>query len=633
MIFVFYSIIGIAFTFLSSRFIFGGDSAEFSTAALTWSIPHPPGYPLYALLTNLVRLLPIGTPPWRISLLSVVPAMITAYMIYRILKINSISWLISLLTSVLFLILFPVWQYSLIPEVFLFSAMLISVATYCVFAYLKENKIGYIYLFCLLIGLNISHHHIFVLFIPGWLFLLKNTIRLTKKTIITCFLLLLAGSLFYLYAPIASFFNPPLDWENAKTLSGLWRLITRSTYGTFSAYSGSKPDILIQLYDFIAILLFVIQDFRIPGILLLFISFFVGRKIRSTLFGFLVITSILLFCFLTYTNFILSFPFTTAMYERFLINLYFIFCMFIALAIQYLISTFSRYKNYMLIIFAVYICVLALTNFKSIRHIKDLSYFDRLGIDIINTVPHNGILYVGSDNTYFPTLYHLYGLRERKDLTLIQINLIKHSYYVKQLRAEKKLRDVPSQLSEKDGSLERLFQKNEEKGIYMENPFRFGYWLPYGLLWKYYSTEAKMNSDISHVIQKNELLWKNTYKIPTPSLEEKNILHLQVVQDFYLKAYVSYSKLLFIGKEYDKAIQLINRILKIRPHDTVLQVTKLNILVYQKKCDEATNYKKSLVIDGDLLTNSTQSLKSLKDYYASCDPKNPRRKLLEKIGK
>jgi len=50
------------------------DSGEFQLAAATLGIPHPPGYPLFTMLSWLLAQLPLGSPFARISFLSVIAA-------------------------------------------------------------------------------------------------------------------------------------------------------------------------------------------------------------------------------------------------------------------------------------------------------------------------------------------------------------------------------------------------------------------------------------------------------------------------------------------------------------------------------------------------------------------------------
>jgi len=44
------------------------DSGEFATAAMTLSLTHPPGYPVYLLLGRLAATIPVGSPPFRLAL-------------------------------------------------------------------------------------------------------------------------------------------------------------------------------------------------------------------------------------------------------------------------------------------------------------------------------------------------------------------------------------------------------------------------------------------------------------------------------------------------------------------------------------------------------------------------------------
>lgn len=54
------------------------DSGEFATAAMTLSLTHPPGYPVYLLLGRLAAALPVGSPPFRLALGSAACAALAA---------------------------------------------------------------------------------------------------------------------------------------------------------------------------------------------------------------------------------------------------------------------------------------------------------------------------------------------------------------------------------------------------------------------------------------------------------------------------------------------------------------------------------------------------------------------------
>mgnify|MGYP001568340247 CR=1 FL=1 len=47
--------------------VYVGDSGELSVAALKLGIAHPPGYPVYCILSNFFSIIPFGTPAFKIN--------------------------------------------------------------------------------------------------------------------------------------------------------------------------------------------------------------------------------------------------------------------------------------------------------------------------------------------------------------------------------------------------------------------------------------------------------------------------------------------------------------------------------------------------------------------------------------
>src|SRR5215472_7598206 len=56
----------------AARDIVVGDTPELITAAVTLGVAHSPGYPLFTMLGHLFSLLPFGSIPFRVNLLSIV---------------------------------------------------------------------------------------------------------------------------------------------------------------------------------------------------------------------------------------------------------------------------------------------------------------------------------------------------------------------------------------------------------------------------------------------------------------------------------------------------------------------------------------------------------------------------------
>jgi len=619
-----------------SLYIFGGDSSEFSFIAKTWGVAHPPGYPFYSLVANLfTHFISFSTIPWRVAIISSFATIATAFILYRLLRELKIQLFSSLITSTLYIFLFPIWSYSEIPEVFTLNNLLVLLITSLLFLFLKKKKPFLLYIAALLFGICISHHHIFVLFAPGWAYLLlyakKNGIlkKLEYRQIVYMGLLGLSGIAFYLYAPIASHFKPVLDWENAQTLNGFIRLITRSTYGTFKAYSGSGGNILNQFFDMFSFLVFTLHDFRVIGLVLIGIGYFRLRKVNSLVFNFLIIATLTHIFFLFYTNFTLITSFTLAMYERFLIPLYLLLMFPFAYGLEYVLIHLTKLisrviknihlkkvANFLIyLFFALYVGIVISQNYQVIKKVPNLNYFAQYAKNLLDTPPKGSIFFVGADNSYFPAIYYHYGQNYRNDLFFIFLNVLNKDYYRSSIKERYPSVFIPGNYS-KEADLRSYLEKNKKFGIYLDTPQAVGSWEPYGLLWKYYSNEEEEASDSAQLVKDNTYLWEHVYSIPKLDSELKKILHLNVVQDNYLSAYLNYSKLLFSTKHEKEAEKVIRNILKYKSNDMRTKMILVNLLIYQKECDKAEEIINQ--VNMNELYKNLDLLPSYKEFLTFC---------------
>src|SRR5256714_14575109 len=73
---------GILYFLTAARDIVVGDSPELITAAATLGVAHEPGYPLFTMLGHLFSMLPFGSIPFRVNLLSVACDALTVGVVY-----------------------------------------------------------------------------------------------------------------------------------------------------------------------------------------------------------------------------------------------------------------------------------------------------------------------------------------------------------------------------------------------------------------------------------------------------------------------------------------------------------------------------------------------------------------------
>lgn len=639
MIATIYLFITAVYISLQSRFIFGGDSAEYSTVARTWGIAHPPGYPLYSLFANVFnRLIPFETTSWRIGLLSSIPTILTAFLIYKIVMQFKIAKPVAFIGSILYLFLFPVWQYALVPEVFALHTFFVTLITYLLLKYTRKINNTYLLYSALLCGLCISNHHIFILFVPGWLYLLKDKIKkiISNRALCVRMLVLVClGASFYLYTVITSLNNTILDWENAKTIQGLFSLITRSTYGSFKAYSSSSPNIGNQISDILSGMLFVLLDFKPLGIIFIIVGAMYSKKYGKLFPVFLIISLAAHFVFLFYTNFILTSTISSGMFERFLIPIYVILTIFLTIGMDYVYKNTYKYvlamiKNLFLkkivrVAYFVFICsyvlIVVKQNFKSISYISHVSVFEQFGKDLVDTVPHGGILTTQGDTTTFTTAYQVYGLRRREDITLFQLGLMGKNNYIEMIKKRSPHLNIAGPIDSSD-KFKKFVLNNGKFGYYAERELAVGVWRPYGLLWKYYPDSLSASSDSATLLIENKKLWDETYKIPLLSPEEKNIFHLNSVEEYYLTAYQNYAKLLIFlnhNTEAEKILKDISHIYK--QTDLQIRVAYMNILVLNDKCSEASQEAKQIGI-AESVAKYPGFVGPALNYLEKCDPHN-----------
>src|SRR6202011_918680 len=73
---------GLLYFLTAARDIVVGDTPELITAAATLGVAHEPGYPLFTMLGHLFSLIPFGSIPFRVNLLSVTCHALTVGVIY-----------------------------------------------------------------------------------------------------------------------------------------------------------------------------------------------------------------------------------------------------------------------------------------------------------------------------------------------------------------------------------------------------------------------------------------------------------------------------------------------------------------------------------------------------------------------
>lgn len=622
---------------LLSKAPFGGDSSELVSAMVSWGIAHPPGYPFYMLLGNIFfRLFPLGNVYQKASFLSAIFVFFSSIFLFELIKKLTKKKMIGLLGSLFYLSLFPVWLYGIVPEVFALANFLILGQIWILFELTskKESKKTnfYFFLFGLFLGLSFSHHHLFILFLPSYFYFWKKKLILKKLLKISYrqfFLGLILGISFYLYPPIVSFLNTRLDIENAKTIEGLIRLITRASYGSFRAYVGSGGDFLNRIFDSLAVFIFLLHDFKILGLFFCFLGFLTLKKISFFVFKFFLINVFFLLFFYFYSNFFLGNSFGLATYERFLTFLYPLLIVFFGFGILGLNNFLKNYlgcftkKKIFYTLFKItsyflpfiLISVNLFKNYQILIFVRNNQKFADMTKAIFYSLPFNCLFIPQSDHSYFliENLQIVFNLRN--DVIIIP-TIFQRDYIQKRLKSKNPKLYFPKK-NEDQWSV--FLEKNFYQGfsIFSDRPMKYGFWLPIGLVWQYFpKREIVSDAFLEEVISKNIDFWKN-YQLFSFSSKEKNILFIEELRRYYIRQFWAFLNFLVVNNKILLAKEFAEKYFFQAADDKQFLIAYINIKVFLKECDK----KLALIvreIKKSNLENSFQYLPLL-NYYKTCE--------------
>ncbi len=217
------------------------DSGELATVCTNLQVAHPTGYPLYALLGRLATLvLPGSTPIARLNLLSVLLASLSglfAFFLFRSLveRIRPSAPalhrdLLALGSAWIWSVHPALWSQAVGNEVHSLQAAIVSaVLVAAVWDKSRKTRLLVVYLS----ALGLANHMTFFYLLPGlilWGLLLGIRCRPTGASLFWGGVLLWVPLLLYLYLPLRSATEPLLDWGNPTSPERLFRHVAASQY-------------------------------------------------------------------------------------------------------------------------------------------------------------------------------------------------------------------------------------------------------------------------------------------------------------------------------------------------------------------------------------------------------------------
>jgi hypothetical protein len=263
------------------------DSGELTDAAWSLGNAHPPGFPLFLVLTHLFTLLPTHSVAWRANLasafFSAAAAAFTALAAYEILNVPlppgegaaerrvrgrkraktvvapppvalplfAIT-LIAIASGLLLAFSKTVWRYAVETEVYALNTALMTAIAFLMFSWMPARHSTTLYIAAFLFGLALGVHHVTI-----GLGALAIAILITRtagaafwrsRNAVVAAMLLCAGLLVYAYIPLAAAHDPAMNWGNPRTAHQVWDHITGKAYRGYLTSGGGSVSAQFDRY-------------------------------------------------------------------------------------------------------------------------------------------------------------------------------------------------------------------------------------------------------------------------------------------------------------------------------------------------------------------------------------------------
>jgi tetratricopeptide (TPR) repeat protein len=417
-----------------------GDTGEFLVAAMRLGIPHSPGTPLYPVLGRCASLLIPSRAPLAVNLMSGLFAALSAVFVYlsifRILAIRTSNPRLAevagaLAGSLVWASATSLWSYSTVAEVYTLQMAFVSGLLLAVLTLLSRvgkdlNLLPFLFY---AYGLSLSSNITILLLFPAfcillWRPLVESSVR--QRLLIAAFFLL--GLTPYLYLPLRSIHNPPLDWGNPETMSQFaWVLTAREFAGKMMgltyALKGGFSGIVRTYYSILS------KDLTLVEIVLAAVGVFSCWLISRRL---LLSLSVLYVTTLAYS---LAFGADLEL-EAYLLPSLLVLVLLVGLGASRIISLA---RTRIAIVVTVALLALPVVSF-SLRFaqmdLRDNRYAEMTGEALLMTTEEDGIFFTDNTVDLFSALYVQTVEGIRPDVALVYLPHVEYGWYREEFRRQ-----------------------------------------------------------------------------------------------------------------------------------------------------------------------------------------------------
>ena len=476
--------------FVAALFLFGWtlaptvtlvDSGELILVAHGLGVGHPPGFPLWVMLAHVASLVPLGNVAVRINFSSAFFAALACAMLTLVVaelmitaaylparkrgaqqskkpEDSGIDRLLVMAPAVgaglLMAFSRTLWSYATITEVYTLNTLLIVIVFFLMLRWRRlvirtilsarlhtgaaiTKHDSWLYAAAAVFGLALGDHHVTVgLTLPAVAVIVWKTQGLrfftSRRLLYAALISICALVAVYAYLPFAASRSPLINWGNPRSLQEIWWHITGRQYRVFLSFTPTM--IGTQFVEFFRMLLREFGPAWLPSPLALALAGFAAafRQDRTT-FWFL--------SFIVIANFAYDFSYEIAEdKDAYYLPVFIAIALAAGFGIRWLIQLTSAKSMALRTSFGVAAIAVLLTSatafaanwpFNNRRH-----YFIAHDYveNLLNTIEPNGLLLTQDWQVASPMFYAQQIEQRRRDAKIIDVNLLRRSWYFDYLR-------------------------------------------------------------------------------------------------------------------------------------------------------------------------------------------------------
>ncbi|MCB9029902.1 MAG: DUF2723 domain-containing protein [Deltaproteobacteria bacterium] len=395
------------------------DGGELATAAVTGSIVHPPGYPLYMLISRgMLAIFGSANPYALLADFSAISQSLAVVMLFFVCFYLSRNILYSFFIALAWSLYQPTILTATDAEVFALHHLLILILILSSVALINTSEKSNFraMLYGVICGLCVSHHHTTVLWFP----LVLYTVFILCRTNWTNLPPYLLGAVVGLSPYLSLFFSKPLQltFGPIDTVTDLLKHFFREAYGTFSLSAGQSEEFVSYISKFLNLTAYNAPAF----ILVLFLLLYNWRK-NSLIKAFML-------CFVLHLFFALSLkaPDYPALYSEYLMRFYSL----IALSGAVCCGLFSPKNTIQMLLATALLLIPAISDSSKALEASD-ARVDRL-VDaelniLLKELPKNSLFIANSDLFGMGLLYKQNVEAKREDLIVVVDGMLANNNY------------------------------------------------------------------------------------------------------------------------------------------------------------------------------------------------------------